>query len=145
MRYVVVAVLLSGCASWDPIQTQKLANYESRAPKPVLVVVPGEAYEMYLVSSDDTTLRGQVEHVWTVTRDGAANPDEGPQALAKRLQWTPHETIPDKVDIPLSSVQFAREKTWGRKTVPIIVVAGAATIIVTFFLASQFLDFSVSQ
>ncbi len=135
VRYVAFVVLLSGCASWNTIPPQQLANYENRGPMRALVVIPGEAYEIDLFSSDDTTLHAEVAHAWTVTQDGPAKPDENPQELAKRLRWNPHYRIPEVIHIPLSSVQSARERTWGRKTIPIIVVAGVALIGMTAYLA----------
>lgn len=127
MRRLVILAMLASCASWRSVDRQRLANYENNGrTKRVFIVTPREAFEIDLYKSDSETLEGDVIHAWTVSRDSPVFVDEEPDAMARRLQWTPQHTIPEQVHVPISSVLYARKRVYAPRTAPVLIVVGVA-------------------
>jgi hypothetical protein len=125
MRLVAFVTLLASCASWRPANPRDLAMHDSGRVKRVFVVTQAEAFELDLTSSDELTLRGDVVHAWTVpSPEGVVYKHEGPFEMAERLRWNPQHTIPEQVIVPISSVRYARKRSfWNQSTQAIVAVS----------------------
>ena len=61
VSYFLVALCLSGCATWAPVQKDRLASAMERRPQRVRVVTSGSTLELAKPALSGDTLRGRVD------------------------------------------------------------------------------------